>query len=98
MALEITNNYGIMELSGNLIRENTRSLKKHFEQLLVKSDRVILSVDRVTKIDASGVQVLTTLYKNAMKHNKIFFIIGKENKKIQKAFGKVNYILRSDFV
>jgi len=98
MSLQITNNYGIIEISGNLVGENTRALKKHFEQLLALSDQVILSIDHVHSIDASGVQVLTALYRNAMKLNKIFCIIGKENKNIQSAFGKVNYILRSDFV
>ncbi|WP_298545068.1 STAS domain-containing protein [uncultured Aquimarina sp.] len=98
MALQIKNNYGIIEISGSIVGENTRSLKQHCEQLLSKSDQIILSVDHVSKIDASGVQVLTTLYRNAMKLNKIFCVIGKENKNIRNAFGKVNYILRSDFV
>ncbi len=98
MALRITNNYGIIEITGNIVGENIRSLKKHFEQLLTKSDQIILSVDHVNKIDASGVQMLTTLYKNAMKRNKVFCIIGKENKNIKDAFGHVSYILRSDFV
>ncbi len=98
MALKITNNYGVFEINGSIIAENAKSLQHHFEQLLFTSDSVILSVDNVKKIDASGVSALTNLYKRAMKSNKIFYIIGKENKKVQKAFGKVNYILRGDFV
>ncbi len=98
MALQITNNYGVLEINGNIVTENAISLQHHVEQLLYISDRVILSVDHVKNIDASGVRVLTNLYKKAMKGNKIFYIIGKENKKIKTAFGKVNYILRSDFI
>jgi len=98
MALQITNNYGILEINGSIIKENTSALKNYFENLLGSTDRIILSVDHVKKIDSSGVQVLTKLYKKAILENKIFCIIGKENKVAQKAFGKVNYILRSDFV
>jgi len=98
MALTITSNYGILEITGSITGENSRSLQRHFEQLLLTTDKVIVSLDSVKKIDAFGIQVFTRLYKNAMKLNKIFFLIGKENKNIQAAFGKVNYILRSDFI
>ncbi|MBQ0733836.1 STAS domain-containing protein [Aquimarina celericrescens] len=98
MALQITNNQGVFEINGNIISENSKSLQSHFEQLLHKTDSVFISVDNVKKIDVSGINVLTKLYKSAMKNNKIFFIIGKENEVVKKAFGKVNYILRSDFL
>jgi len=97
MALQITNNQGIFEINGKIIAENAKSLQHHFEHLLFCNDMIILSVDKVKRIDASGVTVLTNLYKKAMKSNKVFYIIGKENKKVKKAFGKVNYILRRDF-
>jgi len=96
MALSITNNHGIFEINGSIIAENAKSLQLHFEQLLFSQDQVILSVDYVENIDNSGVSALTNLYKRAMKSNKIFYIIGKENEKVKKAFGKVNYILRQD--
>ncbi|EZH73584.1 hypothetical protein ATO12_16740 [Aquimarina atlantica] len=98
MALQITKNQGIFEIKGSIVAENTKSLQHHFENLLFNSDKVILCMDKVKKIDASGVTVLTKLFRNAMEHNKVFYIIGKENKKVSNAFGKVNYILRSDFV
>ncbi len=98
MALQITNNQGIFEINGSIVAENAKSLQHHFEQLLFTKDKVILSVDFVNKIDNSGVNALTNLYKRAMKSNKVFYIIGKENNKVKNAFGKVNYMLRSDFV
>ncbi|WP_109302572.1 STAS domain-containing protein [Aquimarina sp. AU474] len=98
MALKITNNQGIFEIKGSIVRENASSLKRHFEQLLHTSDKVILCVDKVKKIDVTGVNVLTTLFKNAMKNNKVFFVIGKENEKVRKAFGDCSYVLRNDFV
>jgi anti-anti-sigma regulatory factor len=98
MALQITKNQGIFEIKGNIVAENSKSLQHHFEKLLFNSDKVILCIDKVKKIDASGVTVLTKLFRNAVKNNKIFYIIGKENKKVCNAFGNINYMLRSDFV
>ncbi|PKV53028.1 STAS domain-containing protein [Aquimarina sp. MAR_2010_214] len=98
MALRITKNQGIFEIKGSIVAENTKSLQHHFEKLLFNADKVVVYMDKVKKIDASGVSVLTKLFRKAMESNKIFHIIGKENKKVSNAFGKVNYILRSDFV
>ncbi|TSE10237.1 MULTISPECIES: STAS domain-containing protein [Aquimarina] len=98
MALQITKNHEIFEIKGSIVAENAQSLQHHFEQLLFNCDKVILCIDKVKKIDAFGVTVLTKLFRNAMKNNKIFFIIGKGNKKVSKAFGSVSYILRNDFV
>ena len=98
MALSITNNQGILEINGNFIGKNAINVQKHFEQLLTQGERIIMSVDHVKKIDRSGVHVLTSLHKKAMKLNKILCIIGQDNKKVAKAFGTNNYILRRDFV
>lgn len=98
MALQITSNQGVFELYGDIMGKNAISLQHHFEHLLFTKDMVVLSVDHVKKIDNFGVQVLTSLYKKAMKNNKIFYIIGTENKKLKKAFSKVNYILRRDII
>ncbi|SEL66436.1 STAS domain-containing protein [Aquimarina amphilecti] len=98
MALKITNNYGVYELEGNVEGTNTMSLKHHFEQLMSSSEKIILSLEKVKRIDAHGIQVLTNLYRKAIKKNKIFYMIGSENHMITKAFGKVNYMIRKDFV
>lgn len=98
MVLQITNNSGVLEIIGNITRENSTSLKMHFEHVLTKTDKVIISMDKVNKIDSFGVQVLSNLYKKAAKLNKIFFLIGKNNRKVQKAFGKVTYIFKNDFI
>jgi len=98
MALTITNNQGIFEINGNLISQNALSLEHHFQQILSNKEKIVVCLNKVKCIDTYGIIVLTNLYKSAMKNNKILYIIGKENKKIQKAFGKVNYILRNDFI
>ncbi|WP_108868913.1 STAS domain-containing protein [Aquimarina aquimarini] len=98
MALKITKNQGIFEIRGSIIAENAQSLHHHFEKLLFTSDKVILCMDKVKKIDKSGVSVLTKLFRNAVENNKIFYIIGKQNSKVKNAFGNVSYILRNDYV
>ncbi|KAA1243288.1 STAS domain-containing protein [Aquimarina sp. RZ0] len=96
MALQITNNYGILEIDGDIKGNNVKSLKKHFEYLLQNKDQVILSLERVKKIDISAVDLLTRLHKKAMSLNKVFYIIGKNNAIINKAFGKNSYVLKND--
>ncbi len=98
MALQIINDQGIFKIKGKISTKNAKSLQSHLEQLLATTDTIILCLDQVKKIDTYGVHVLTHLYKEAMNNNTIFHIIGRENKIIKNAFGKVNYILRSDFV
>ncbi|WP_299260265.1 STAS domain-containing protein [uncultured Aquimarina sp.] len=98
MALQITNNFGILEIEGEIKGTNVKSLKHHFEHLLQHKDQIVLSLENVKKIDISGVSALTKLYKKAMSLNKIFYIIGNNNKAINKAFGKNSYVLRNDYL
>lgn len=98
MALNITNNQGIFEINGKLINKNALSLEHHFHQLMNHRDKIIVSIDKVKQIDPYGVRVLNNLHKSAMKRNKVFYVIGKGNRQVKKAFGSVNYILRNDFV
>ena len=74
------------------------SLQQHFRQLLNQSEKVVISLEKVKQIDTYGVRVLTNLHKMAMKNNKIFCVIGGDQKNIRQAFGSANYVLRSDFV
>ncbi|GAA0711084.1 STAS domain-containing protein [Aquimarina litoralis] len=96
MALKITHRYGIFELEGNVVGKNALSVKNHFEQLMLSSEQIVLSLDKVKRIDTQGIQVLSNLYRRAVKNNKIFYLIGAENAIIKKAFGKVNYVIRKE--
>jgi len=98
MALQIKKNNGIYEIYGNILLENIYSLRNHLEHLLAVSDQVILSIDNVKRIDAQAVSTLTEIHKHAMELNKIFWVIGKGNRIVKKAFGRNNYVLRNDFL
>ena len=98
MALQIIQSQGIFKIKGSIVAENVTSLQRHCEQLLSTSEKVILCLDKVKKIDASGVNALSSLCKKAMKNNRIFYIIGKQNKHVCDAFGNVSYMLKNDYV
>ncbi|MFC5048518.1 STAS domain-containing protein [Aquimarina hainanensis] len=100
MALKITKNQGIFEINGPINTKNAKSLFDHFEQLLETSERIILSLDHVNTIDVCGINALTSLYKTAVKKNKVFSIIGKENNAIKRIFArrKIEHIIRRDVV
>jgi ABC-type transporter Mla MlaB component len=98
MALQITNNAGIYEINGNLNSQNALSLNNHFETLLERSKMITLSLNNLIDIDTTAVSAIASLYKKAMSHNKVFYIIGQENPQISKQFQteKLSYILRRD--
>ncbi len=96
MPLRITKNQEVYQIEGSIVKENSRSLKHHFEKLFLHTEKIILSVDKVKKIDVLGIKTLTELYENAMKNNKIFMVIGIENKNINNAFENVGYMFRRD--
>jgi ABC-type transporter Mla MlaB component len=100
MALQITNNAGIYEINGDLNAQNVLSLNNHFEILLERSKIITLSLNKLVDIDKTAVKAIAVLYKKAMSHNKVFYIIGQENPKISTQFQteKLSYILRGNLL
>lgn len=97
MALQITNNSGIFEINGDLNSQNVFSLNNHFNALLDGSKMITLSLNKIKSIDKTAVNAIANLYKKALVSNKIFYIIGQENEKVNQQFHieKLNYILHS---
>ena len=98
MALQITNNSGIFELNGFLNAQNTYSIKNYFEKLIESNKAVTISLDKINDIDKVAVKCLASLYKKAITTNRVFYIIGSENKKVRDVFKeeKMFYVLRRD--
>lgn len=98
MALQITNNAGIFEINGELNAQNIFSLNNHFKALLEGSKMITLSLNKLMDIDKTAVSTIASLYKRAMASNKVFYIIGQENKRISEQFQteKLSYILRKE--
>ena len=98
MALQITNNSGIFEINGLLNAQNVSAMKSYFETLIESTKAVTISLDNINSIDKVAVKCLGSLYKKAISNNKVFYIIGSENKNIRDSFKeeKMFYILRRD--
>ncbi|WP_435262824.1 STAS domain-containing protein [Tenacibaculum sp. nBUS_03] len=82
--LQINYIKGKYELEGNLVLENSRSLKSYLETLLNYNSKVILSLRNIKAIDNSSIEVLFELCKKASQNNKVLKVFGKANKNITK--------------
>ncbi|QIH39224.1 hypothetical protein DR871_005695 [Flavobacterium petrolei] len=91
MAIQITYNGGVYEINGLLNSQNGESLKNHFETLMIHSNAMVLSLNKVLDIDCNAANILSDLHKKADLCDILFYIIGRENKKVQELFNVLNY-------
>ena len=100
MILQITNNSGIFEINGLLNAQNVNVIENYFESLIESAKMITISLDKINDIDKAAVRCLGTLYKKAIMKNKVFYIIGSENKKVRDLFKeqKMFYVLRRDIL
>ena len=98
--LQINYRQGIYEVKGKLSAQNSKSLKMHFENLLNIKSELVISLDKLQNIDTSGINTIISLYKNALRDNKILYIIGKTDEHINNSIAKskLKYIVKSDFI
>lgn len=98
MALQITNNAGVLEMKGSLNAQNTVSLQNYFEALINQSNFIKLSLNNIDDFDETAFHVIISFYKKALSKNKAFYINGKENQKVADLFEreKFNYLLNSN--
>lgn len=97
MALQITENAGVLEINGVLNTQNVNSLKNYFEALISQSSFIIISLNRVIDMDKSSFDAIINLYKKALSKNKVFYIISEGNQKVLDLFQseKMNYLLKN---
>lgn len=86
MALRILENNGTFHLQGNLNAMTSRAFIIHFEYLIKSLKNVTVNIDKVKEIDTNGVSAFKTLYANALRQNKLFFVIGNGCKDINNEF------------
>ena len=55
--LQITDNQGIFQLTGNLVAGSTDSLSRHISLLLDKREDVVLNLDQIDSIDKTGINI-----------------------------------------
>ena len=100
MALEIRENRGIYEILGTVSSQNLGALKIYFDSALEINEHMVISLERVTKMDSSSALFFEKLYKDACKQNKVVSIVGRQNHDIRSIMNTTNteYILSSDRV
>ena len=86
MAIQINYDSGVYEINGLLNSQNGASLQNHFETLMDHSKGIVLSLNKVVDIDASAANSIAALQKRAQIANKMFFIIGMKNSKVNALF------------
>lgn len=91
MAIQITYDSGVYEINGLLNAQNGASLKNHFESLMNYSNGMVLSLNKVLAIDYHAVNILSDLQVKANANDTLFYIIGRENKKVKDLFNVLNY-------
>lgn len=99
MQLKITNIKGVFEIQGRFTKENTSSVKEHFNYLLDHYQEIIMCLKKVSKIDQKAIEVLHDIYSKSVKRGKILFVLGHENENIIKAFQRTQttHIFRNDY-
>ncbi len=100
MALEIKENRGIFEISGNLSSPNLGALKIYFESVLETSDSIVINLENVKNMDSSSALFFEKIYNYGAERNKIVSIVGRQNHNIIDIMNQTNtdYILSSDRV
>ena len=82
MALTIRENNGIFLVEGAINTSTRKNFQKHCETLLNAFGELTIHIENVTEIDESGINAIQSIYKNALKLNRGFMVIGNISKYI----------------
>lgn len=86
MALQILEHNGTFHLQGNLNATTSRSFIIHFEYMIETTKNVRVNIDKVKEIDSNGVAAFKTLFASALRHQKLFSVLGNGCKDIYDEF------------
>lgn len=90
MAIEIKYNGGVYEIKGFLNSQNSDLLMNHIETLMKHSRGVVITLNKVLGIDNYTVKRITEFYDLAVSSDQLFYIIGRENTKVNDQFIGLN--------
>lgn len=86
MSLNIKENNGIFEVSGNLSAANAYQVRKYFEIIVKMNGNIRICLNKLDSMDIASVFELRTLITKAAHNGKILTFLGAGNRKIQGAF------------
>jgi len=90
MAIQINYDAGVYEINGLLNSQNGDSLQNHFENLMDHSKGIVLPLNTVLDIDSNAVNIIALLHRKAWLSDKMFYIIGMRNRKVNEFFTALN--------
>lgn len=76
MGLEIRKIGDVFYLNGNINASTIRMLKNHFNYTYDLGNNIILNLDQVKQIDASGMRALEEIYKDSQECHQRLCITG----------------------
>ncbi|TAI47161.1 STAS domain-containing protein [Flagellimonas allohymeniacidonis] len=100
MSLEIRENRGVFEVMGKVSTQHINSLGVYFDSILESHDTFVVSLEKVTSLDAAAAHFFEKLYQKSAQRNKAVFLIGRQNETVLETMNttKTNYILSADRV
>ena len=78
-------NFTIIDIEGNIILEETESIKSYIEPLVESPEisQIIINGSKVEYIDSSGLGLIVSIYKTLTKANKKFALSALSNKTME---------------
>jgi fatty-acyl-CoA synthase/long-chain acyl-CoA synthetase len=90
-SLDFSNGIAFVTLSGELLADNVRELKKELTSLAENAKRVVVDISKLDYICSGGMGVLVSFYNQVVqKENGNVVIIGL-NKKIERTFSSAGF-------
>ena len=86
MSLNIKENNGIFEVSGNISAANAYQVRKYFEIMMKMKGNIKICLNKLDSMDIASVFEFRTLLTHAASQGKVLTMLGANNKKIQGAF------------
>ncbi|NMH88734.1 hypothetical protein [Flavivirga algicola] len=99
MNFEIINNKGVFEIHGDFTKAHTNQVANYFNNLLDKYYEIVICLKQVKCIDDKALNVMRFIVAKAKRRSKILFVLGKDNKRINKQFktANLNNIFKNDY-
>ena len=86
MALQITENNGILFLKGDLNTNTSNLIVNYFENMFKSKQKITLNIDYVNSIDRTGVKTITNLLGKTANNGNYFSVIGNGSKDLYDEF------------
>ncbi|WP_025741604.1 STAS domain-containing protein [Aquimarina pacifica] len=97
--MNIRNNAGTYEVLGEFTSLYNNEIQEYFDYLLDHYQEIVMSLEKVKKIDAVGIETLNRIYTKATKRSKVLFVLGTKNTIVVNALkqNQLTHIFRNDY-